>query len=164
MPRLPAIAVLGAVLLGVLVGLGGYTFVYARGYSYLLDDSAACANCHVMREQFDGWVKSSHRSVAVCNDCHTPHDVLGKYYTKARNGFWHSFYFTTDTFEEPIRIAPRDRAITEATCRICHGDVVQAMGVPDLHGSRQDVSCIRCHGSVGHMSLAAVSNPPGTSE
>jgi nitrate/TMAO reductase-like tetraheme cytochrome c subunit len=29
-----------------------------------------------MREQFDGWLRASHRAVAVCNDCHTPHDVL----------------------------------------------------------------------------------------
>jgi cytochrome c nitrite reductase small subunit len=42
-----------------------------------------------MHEQYDGWIKSSHRSVAVCNDCHVPHDVVREYATKARNGFWH---------------------------------------------------------------------------
>ena len=47
---------------GVLLGV--YTFAYARGWSYLTDNPAACANCHVMREQFDGWLKSSHRAVA----------------------------------------------------------------------------------------------------
>ena len=47
---------LGAVL-GVAVGIGGYTFVYARGWSYLTNDPAACANCHVMREQYDGWLQ-----------------------------------------------------------------------------------------------------------
>jgi cytochrome c nitrite reductase small subunit len=49
---------LGAAI-GLAVGVGGYTFVYARGGSYLTDDPAACANCHVMREQYDGWIKSS---------------------------------------------------------------------------------------------------------
>jgi cytochrome c nitrite reductase small subunit len=78
------------VLAGLAIGLGAYTFVYAKGYSYLLNDPSACANCHVMRDQLDGWVKSSHRSVATCNDCHTPHDSLGKYSTKAANGFFHS--------------------------------------------------------------------------
>lgn len=33
---------------GLAVGVGGYTFVYARGASYLTNDPAACANCHVI--------------------------------------------------------------------------------------------------------------------
>ena len=67
--------VIVAVVLGVALGLGAYTFAYARGWAYLTDDPQACANCHVMNEQYDGWIKSSHRSVAVCNDCHVPHVV-----------------------------------------------------------------------------------------
>jgi cytochrome c nitrite reductase small subunit len=76
------------VVVGFAVGLMGYTFVYARGYSYLTNDPSACVNCHVMREQYDGWIASSHRRAAGCNDCHTPHDVVGKWSTKALNGFW----------------------------------------------------------------------------
>ena len=76
-------AVLFATIVGVLAGVGAYTFVYARGYAYLQNDPRACANCHVMQEQYDGWLHSSHRNVATCNDCHTPHDFLGKYMTKA---------------------------------------------------------------------------------
>jgi hypothetical protein len=56
-----------------------------------------------------------------------PHDLVGQYATKARNGFWHSFYFTTGGFHEPIRIQARDRAITEGGCRHCHADGVQAI-------------------------------------
>lgn len=154
--KLPA--VLAATLVGVLAGVGAYTFVYARGYAYLQNDPAACANCHVMQEQLDGWTKSSHRSVAVCNDCHTPHDVVGKYMTKVRNGFWHSFYFTSGAFHEPIHILPRDRAITEQACRNCHVEVVQAMGTQS-HREGDTLSCIRCHSSVGHLELSAVSLP-----
>ena len=32
------------------------------GASYLTDDPAACANCHVMQEHFDAWPRSSHRT------------------------------------------------------------------------------------------------------
>ena len=71
-----AIAVL---VLGAALGLGSYTFAYAQGWAYLTDDPRACANCHVMNEQYDGWIKSSHRSVAVCNDCHVPHSLVAKY-------------------------------------------------------------------------------------
>ena len=46
---LPALA--GSAI-GIAVGLGGYTFVYARGYSYLTNDPAACANCHVMEDHY----------------------------------------------------------------------------------------------------------------
>jgi cytochrome c nitrite reductase small subunit len=107
-----------------------------------------------MNEQYDGWLKGSHRSVAVCNDCHVPHDLVGKYWTKARNGFWHSYYFTTWSFEEPIRATPVSRAIAEENCRRCHAPIVQAMGTPS-HGGADETSCIRCHGSVGHLELFA---------
>jgi cytochrome c nitrite reductase small subunit len=148
--------VIVAAVLGVALGLSTYTFAYARGWAYLTNDPQACTNCHVMNEQYDGWIKSSHRSVAVCNDCHVPHTLVAKYATKASNGFWHSYYFTTGTFPEPIRALPKSRAIAEANCRRCHEPVVQAMGTPAHAGSR-DISCIRCHGSVGHMQLAATS-------
>jgi cytochrome c nitrite reductase small subunit len=96
------------IAIGLAVGLGVYTFVYAKGASYLMNDPASCANCHIMKEQYDGWLKSSHRAVATCNDCHTPANFLGKYATKASNGFCHSFYFTTGGFHEPIQIKKRN--------------------------------------------------------
>ena len=149
-----SVAIGAVALLGAALGLGSYTFAYARGWAYLTDDPRACANCHIMNEQYDGWIKSSHRSVAVCNDCHVPSGIVGRYVTKARNGFWHSYYFTTGDFPEPIRALPASRAIAEVNCRRCHDPVVEAMGVPSHAGSR-DISCIRCHGSVGHLELAA---------
>ena len=154
-----AVVIAAVLLVGAVVGLGTYTFAYAKGWSYLTDDAAACANCHVMSEQFDGWTKSSHRSVAICNDCHVPHDFVGKYYTKGRNGFWHSYYFTTGTFEEPIRATAKSRQIAEANCRRCHEPVVIAMGTP-AHAGAREVSCVRCHGSVGHLELGATNPEP----
>ncbi len=117
MRRLHVAILSAAVLCGVAVGLGGYTFAYARGWSYLTNDPKACINCHVMNEQYDGWSKSSHRQVAVCNDCHAPHDFVGKYSTKALNGLLHSYAFTTNDFHEPIQITERNRRITEGACR-----------------------------------------------
>lgn len=137
-----------AAILGIAVGIGAYTFVYAKGASYLTNDPAACVNCHVMREQFDGWVKGSHRSVAVCNDCHTPPGAIGRYTTKALNGFWHSVAFTTGWFHEPIDITPRNRAVTEAACRGCHDAIVQAIEADPGSGP---LACLTCHASVGHL-------------
>lgn len=152
-----AAVALGA-LLGAALGIGGFTFLYAKGASYLGHDSAACANCHVMNEQYAGWIKSSHRSVAECNDCHTPHDPLGKYATKALNGFRHSLAFTTGRFHEPIQITPHNRAITEGTCRHCHEDIVQMMrpGPGGHGGGANGIPCLKCHDSVGHAELSPV--------
>ena len=146
---IPGAAVVVALAIGVAVGLGAYTFVYARGASYLTNDPNACVNCHVMREQFDGWIVSSHRAVAVCNDCHAPHDPVGKYVTKAINGFWHSVAFTTARFHEPIEIGARNRTVTEGACRHCHAEIVEAI---DARPRRDEpIDCIRCHRSVGHL-------------
>jgi len=138
-----------AMLIGVMIGIGGFTFVYARGFSYLTNDPEACANCHIMDEHLNAWQKSSHHSVAVCNDCHAPHNLIGKYATKARNGFWHSFYFTTGNFPDPLRITPANREITEHACRYCHAEITQAIDPPDAHRSEQ-IRCVRCHRHVGH--------------
>jgi len=141
---------IAATLVGAAAGLGVFTFAYAKGGSYLTNDPKACANCHVMNDQYAGWLKSSHRAVAVCNDCHTPHTFFGKYATKARNGFWHSLHFTSGTFPEPIRITPGSMAIAEGTCRDCHADV--AHGIDGPRTDHEPVGgCTRCHSGVGHM-------------
>ena len=62
--------------MGLIMGTGVYTFIYAEGGSSLSNDTTACANCHVMQSHYDAWIKSTHHSVAVCNDCHTPHESL----------------------------------------------------------------------------------------
>jgi cytochrome c nitrite reductase small subunit len=139
-----ALALVASVAIGATVGLGLFTFVYAKGSSYLGTDPAACANCHVMTEQYAAWQKSSHHAVAGCNDCHAPASGIAKYWVKAVNGYYHSYAFTTDDFHEPIRITERNRRVTEAQCRHCHAATVAAMGTAG------DVSCIRCHDSVGH--------------
>lgn len=144
-------ALLVGIPVGAVVGIGGFTFVYARGASYLSNDPAACANCHVMQEQYDGWTRASHHAVAGCNDCHTPHDFAGKWFTKALNGFNHSWAFTTGNFAEPIRITPRNAEITEGTCRSCHVSVVASIDAHAEPGTADALDCTRCHESVGHL-------------
>ena len=146
------------IAVGALLGVGGYAFLYAKGYSYLLNDPAACSNCHSMRTQYDAWIKSSHHSAATCNDCHTPHNLIGKYAVKASNGFFHSFYFTTGTYPDTIQITKFDRGVTEAACRRCHESITQAIDGNDVHG-RAGMMCTRCHFAVGHSDESAVLRP-----
>lgn len=145
--RIPAV-ILGT-LTGVSLGLGVFTFVYARGGSYLTDAAGACANCHVMREHHESWMKGSHRSAAVCNDCHTPAGLAPKYLTKIRNGFFHSWAFTTGWFPDEIQITPHSFTVTEDACRKCHDDIVN--GIQAVRGTQEEISCIPCHAAVGHQ-------------
>jgi len=138
-------------LAGTSMGLGLFTFGYARGASYLTNDPAACANCHIMSEHYGAWMKASHHSVATCNDCHTPHNIVGKYAVKARNGFWHSFYFTTGRFPDPIRITEPNRKVTEGACRYCHAEITEAIDHSSGRaGEDEPMTCVRCHRYVGH--------------
>lgn len=159
--RLPALQITLLCLIGAVVGLGSYAFIYARGYSYLVNDPSACANCHVMNDQYNGWVKSSHHAAATCNDCHTPHNLVGKYAVKASNGFFHSFYFTTGKYPDTIQITRFDRKVVEAACRNCHSNITHAIDADNAHGKAQGIECTRCHLSVGHSeSAASLRNPP----
>jgi cytochrome c nitrite reductase small subunit len=164
---------LAAGLVGTALGLGTFTFVYARGASYLTTNPAACANCHVMQEHFDAWLKSSHRNAAGCSDCHMPHDLIGKYLEKARNGFLHSLAFTTGRYPDPLTIRPVNREVTERQCRECHREITEVIDReisegseegPDVGRSRDSrpqlhdgiiegdrLSCVRCHTYVGHL-------------
>ncbi|MEQ8847347.1 cytochrome c nitrite reductase small subunit [Botrimarina sp.] len=143
-----------AVMCGALGGLGTFTFGYGEGHAYLGNNPASCANCHVMQSFYDSWQKSSHHAVAVCNDCHTPHDsLLAKYLVKADNGFFHSLAFTTGQFKDPIQIKPRNAAVVQHACLDCHKQLVNHM-LPAQEGGDM-LSCVHCHASVGHAQTVA---------
>lgn len=136
-------------LIGFAAGAGGYVFVYAKGASYLSNDPAACMNCHVMNEHYDGWLKSSHHAVATCNDCHTPHALIPKYWTKAENGYHHSKAFTLQNFHEPIRIREKNARILQRNCLHCHETMVSEL-VEHKRDRANPPDCLRCHADVGH--------------
>jgi cytochrome c nitrite reductase small subunit len=132
---------------GGAAGLGGFTFLFAEGHSYLSDNPDTCMNCHVMRDVYDGWNHGSHKAVAVCNDCHTPHRYPDKYLVKGVNGWNHSVAFTTGDFHEPIQITEMNREVALENCLYCHGDMVVAIS---HEGSDDPTDCLRCHAGVGH--------------
>ena len=144
MTLLPIPLTLAAVA-GVAVGISAYAFHYAKGESYLGNDPATCANCHVMAGHLAGWQAAPHHLVATCNDCHTPAGPISKYVVKALNGYHHSMAFTLGGYPDVIRARPESSAVVEANCRRCHAELVDGI----THGD--GVSCIRCHASVGHL-------------
>ena len=159
MQLLPRHWILLAVLVGMLGGIGGHTFRYARGFSYLSDDPNVCINCHIMNDQFNSWLNSSHQGVANCNDCHVAPGFPRNYISKAINGYHHSVGFTfqparpddpdrTPFFNEPIMIKERNLRIVQENCLRCHGDFVHEtlpVGTP-----AGELRCVECHRDVGH--------------
>jgi cytochrome c nitrite reductase small subunit len=134
-------------MIGVFVGLGLFTFIYAQGGSYLVDDPAACANCHVMWDQYDAWSRGSHKDVATCNDCHTPHGPISKWLVKGLNGFNHSLAFTLGNFPNNIRARPLNVEVAQENCVACHEVMVS-----QIHGAlpEQERLCTDCHVNPGH--------------
>lgn len=130
--------------LGVFIGVSIFTFWYAKGYSYMLNDPEVCINCHVMRENYNSWQASSHSTVA-CNDCHIPHGLVRKYLAKAENGYRHSLVFT---FGPPdvIRIRESNRRVLQENCIECHRNLVDHLPMV----TDNDHKCVDCHTGVGH--------------
>lgn len=137
-----------AATVGVLAGLGTFTFRYAEGLSYFSKKPEACVNCHIMQSQYDGWQKASHHTVAVCVDCHLPEAFVPKYLAKAENGWRHGKKFTTQDFAEPMFVQEAGREILESNCVRCHAPMVADMHhhVSNAGGS----ACTHCHANVGH--------------
>lgn len=152
------ISLLASILVGAFLGSSTYTFVTAHGLSYMSDDPKVCVNCHIMRDQFDGWQKGSHHAAASCNDCHLPQGNLAKkLFVKASNGYHHSKAFTFQDFQEPIRIKPGNAEVLENNCLRCHGELTAhitahgALGVPTDPARKADLyGCAGCHAEVGH--------------
>ena len=151
-----AITIAGGLVV-ILLGIAVFTFGYAGGWAYLGNDPQTCNQCHAMNEQYNGWLKGSHKNAATCNDCHSPHDnIIHKYVNKADNGFWHALKFTTRDYPENIKIREMNREITQEACLYCHGNLVDDISEPrkfattvGAHSTRID--CLQCHAEVGHM-------------
>ena len=111
-----------------------------------------------MQPQYDSWQKSSHHAVAVCVDCHLPHDFLGKYIAKADNGWHHSKGFTLQDFHEPIMIKAPNARILQDNCLACHEDMVHEL-VVGVNGPAEEVRCVHCHVTVGHGETTGLGGP-----
>jgi cytochrome c nitrite reductase small subunit len=152
-----------AVAVGAVAGIGGYTFRYAEGLSYLQTDPRACVNCHIMQQEYDAWQKASHHTAAVCVDCHLPSAFIPKYLTKAENGWRHGKMFTLQNFHEPIAVGQPGLEILQENCERCHGELTASIASPHGHGksTEGDTSfpCIKCHAGVGHGERAGLGGP-----
>lgn len=150
--------ILLSITLGAMIGLGGFTFYYGEGLSYLSKDPKACVNCHIMQSQFDSWQKASHHTSATCVQCHLPHDFVNKYIAKAVNGYNHSKAFTFQDFHEPIMITEENSVILQNNCIDCHKDITENLAHGGYNGP-DAVKCVKCHQTVGHGETMGLGGP-----
>lgn len=144
------ILIIAAFVIGIAIGLGVFTMTYAKGLSYLSNNPETCTNCHVMNEQYDGWIAGPHAGMATCNDCHLPHDnIVAKYAVKAENGFSHASKFTLGNYPENIVARDISKRITNDACLYCHAELTDDIRHPGNYVD-DEVSCVRCHSDVGH--------------
>jgi cytochrome c nitrite reductase small subunit len=144
------LAGIAAALFGAAAGLGFFAFDYGEGLSYFSADPRACANCHVMHDQYASWQKAGHHQAAACVDCHLPHAFVPKYLAKAENGFFHSKGFVFMDFHEPIRIKERNSALLQEACLRCHGEFVHELVSGSRSAGDDALQCVHCHRGVGH--------------
>ena len=123
------------ILLGTLVGIGCLLVYISNAASYLSDRPGACINCHVMASEYATWQRGSHGRVAVCNDCHVPHDnFLKKYAFKAKDGLRHATVFTLRMEPQVITLNTAAIAVVQENCVRCHVNVVANVTASQVSG------------------------------
>ena len=157
--------VAAALLFGLAAGLALLVLHGSNAVSYVSDRPETCINCHVMVPQYVTWRNSSHRRVAVCNDCHVPHDSAArKYAFKAMDGARHATVFTLRREPQVIRIKAAGRDVVQENCRRCHMDqvhTVSAAAVDDKASRRgEGFLCWGCHREVPHGRVHALASTP----
>lgn len=152
-PQLFAMLIL-IISIGLIIGHGLYTFIYAKGFSYMSNDPAACKNCHVMNQVYESWERGGHQHVATCNDCHVPHNFIEKWIFKAQNGLSHGYAFTKGNVPVSFTAVPKGKKIIQQNCISCHGEYaatsVHAKQAGGSDTQNEALSCVSCHRQVGH--------------
>lgn len=135
-----------ALIVVVIVGM------YATDFTaYLGNSPTTCNNCHVMDAAFEGWYHAGHKNWAVCNDCHTPHALIPKYYVKALSGYHHVTAFVLGDIPDAIRAKEESRKVIQENCIRCHADTVQNINISaSAYPSAPERYCFQCHRSVAH--------------
>jgi cytochrome c nitrite reductase small subunit len=149
-------------LAGVVVGMVLLLARIANATSYLSDDPQTCINCHVMTDAYASWQRGSHGRVAVCVDCHVPHDnIAAKYAYKATDGLKHSYVFTLRAEPQVLELSDRAVPVVQSNCIRCHSDQLLMVR---LAGS-EERRCWDCHqnihGFVRSLSASPVELRPG---
>lgn len=153
------------ILLGTLVGIGVLLIRASNAHSYLSDEPETCINCHVMYSEYSSWTHSSHREVAVCNDCHVPQDnVFRKYFFKASDGLRHATIFTARAEPQVIKIKKAGIGVVQENCIRCHYDLLSMVNAITVTGKNHETGqgsrCWDCHRETPHGTVNSLASFP----
>lgn len=143
-------------LVGVAVGLAVVIAQISNAASYISNSPQTCINCHIMTDAYASWQRGSHGHVAVCIDCHVPHDnPVAKLAFKGTDGMKHSAVFTMGTAGQVLRLSAPARPVVQANCARCHENQLSMIRLagPD---ERQ---CWDCHNNI-HGRVRSLSASP----
>ena len=150
---------------GIFLGIFLFMLYVSKAYSYLSDNPKTCTNCHIMAPQYATWTHSSHREVAICNDCHVPHNnFLNKYYFKAKDGLRHATIFTLRMEPQVIFIREAGDKVVQDNCKRCHSKLLIdprfSASIAGHEEHRTDRKCWECHREVPHGRVNSLSSVP----
>lgn len=145
----------------------GVLAVPASSVYYRATAGEGCTNCHEMRETWETWRDSSHRSVN-CLECHDARDEVANARRAARH--------VSGNVPEQIRIKGIDVVKIMDRCRGCHQqEFAQWQAGPhdaalkkvflDEKHNRQRLlmdDCLRCHGSYYEGGMRSLVTPMDT--
>ncbi|MFP4059915.1 MAG: cytochrome c nitrite reductase small subunit [Bacteroidales bacterium] len=154
------------IILSIFTGLIAFLLKISNAPSYISDKPETCVNCHIMAPQYATWHHSSHREVAVCNDCHVPqNNFANKYYFKAKDGLRHATIFTLRAEPQVIFIKEAGRNVVQNNCVRCHDPLLKGlshkMPTDHFYQSITDKLCWDCHSEVPHGRVNSLSSVPG---
>jgi cytochrome c nitrite reductase small subunit len=126
--------------------LGGlFAFILVAGVGLKITENPGfCASCHVMKDVYNSWSHSAHRSITNCNTCHTPHNLLTKIPYKALAGSKHIFMNTFADIPTNFQATESSKKIIQSNCVNCHKNLV--------HNLNKDEGryCFDCHRNTPH--------------
>lgn len=140
--KLPIIV--GIISIAIVTGVGLYVTDFT---AYLGNNPTTCNNCHVMDSAYESWYHGSHKEWANCNDCHTPHTLIPKYYVKALSGYHHVSAFSLGNIPDAIRAKEDSREVVQENCIRCHEETVADITDGPMALDRY---CFDCHRSIAH--------------
>ena len=150
---------IAGVVFGLLAGLGVYTFVYAKGGSYLDQRPGGVRQLprHARAVRRLAEVAATTRSRPATTATRRTASSASTA-TKARNGFWHSYAFTTGASTSRILITAAQPRGHRGGVPVVPRDMVDAIDArPRTAG--EAISCVRCHG-VASATWSCAIGPP----
>jgi cytochrome c nitrite reductase small subunit len=130
------------------LGVGLYVTDFT---AYLGNTPATCNNCHVMDNVYESWYHGSHKAWTTCNDCHTPHAFIPKYYVKAMSGYHHVSAFMLGNIPDAIRAKESSRKVVQENCIRCHESTIDNLDWQMGYTAHDEERyCFECHRDVAH--------------